>query len=355
MARILLVSDSRSKASDLRSILSQDGLTVEWLKNADQWRDVELQFRPEVLVATPEVQASLLDIERRRPRGFPAPLLFVQKEDELARDVFLEDRFVDRLTSPFMVEEFLARVDALIRARRVINRGKSFSKQEARHSSMMSRMGARLRATLGQRVPRFEKPLRVYQEVAARIADWADRRDVFEPGHAERVSGFCGMIAEKMEMDDHSTVALVRAAMLHDVGKVALPVEVLHQQAPLREEQVRLIRTHPQRGAALLSELDPNDTIADTILYHHEQPDGNGYYGLKKAEIPVSSAILGVAECYDAMTTTRLREPMTSSEALSRLREMSGAKFSDVAVAALIDAVGPSRPRVCLSPDPLAR
>ena len=355
MARILLLSESRSKALDLRSILSQDGLTVEWLKNTDQWRDAELQFRPEVLVATPEAQATLLSTERRRSRGFPAPLLFVQKEDEMARDLFLDDRFVDRLTSPFMVEEFLARVDALIRARRVINRGKGITAGPARRGSVVSRVGARLRATLGQRVPRFEKPLGIYQEVAARIADWADRRDVFEPGHAERVSGFCGMIAEKLDLDDHSIVALVRAAMLHDVGKVALPVEILHQQAPLREEQVRLIRTHPQRGAALLHELDPDDSIADTILYHHEQPDGEGYYGLKSGEIPTSAAILGVAECYDAMTTTRLSEPLTSGQALSRLREMGGTKFSEPAVAALIDAVGPTRPRVCLSPDPLAR
>ena len=78
-------------------------------------------------------------------------------------------------------------------------------------------------ALLGSRIPALSKPLEPYLEVAARVADWADRRDAFEPGHAERVTSFCAMMAETLRLDDHGTASLLRAAMLHDIGKVALP------------------------------------------------------------------------------------------------------------------------------------
>ena len=104
-------------------------------------------------------------------------------------------------------------------------------------------------------MPRLCKPLDPYLAVANRVARWADRRDAYSPGHAERVTSFCAMIADGLDLGAGETAALLRAAMLHDIGKVALPVEVLHQKTPLLEEQVRWIRTHPKQGAALVRKL----------------------------------------------------------------------------------------------------
>jgi HD-GYP domain-containing protein (c-di-GMP phosphodiesterase class II) len=209
--------------------------------------------------------------------------------------------------------------------------------EESKRGRPWDRIGKRVTALLGSRIPGYSKPLGPYLEVAARLADWADRRDAFEPGHAERVTGVCAMIAEGLHMSADETASLLRAAMLHDIGKIALPVEILHQSSPLEESQKRLIRTHPRRGAALLAALDRDDDVASTILYHHERPDGAGYYGLDSESTPVAAKVLALAEIYDAMTSCKLRTPIPSKRALDRLTELKGESVDSDSVEALVD------------------
>jgi putative nucleotidyltransferase with HDIG domain len=175
--------------------------------------------------------------------------------------------------------------------------------------------------------------------VAARVADWSDRRDGFEPGHAERVTNFAAMIADELGLADGETAALLRAAMLHDIGKVALPIEVLRQRKPLEESQMRLLRTHAERGAAILRALDPDDEMAETILHHHENVDGSGYHGRRGAEIPRSARILAVAEGFDAMTTSLVRKRLTHDAAIGLLRERRGCQWDADCVDALVGSL----------------
>jgi putative nucleotidyltransferase with HDIG domain len=255
-----------------------------------------------------------------------------------------------------MGEELLGRVDALVRVRRVIQRDPALvgagpgQPPQADSRERLRGLGGQVAALLGSRIPRLSKPLEAYLEVAARVADWADRRDAFEPGHAERVTSFCAMMAEALRLDDHGTASLLRAAMLHDIGKVALPIEMLHQKRPLEESQMRLIRTHPRKGAALLKALDRDEEVADTILYHHERPDGRGYYGISGGEIPLAARILAVAEVYDAMTSSRVRGPLSSEEAMQRLRSTRGQSLDGECVDALVDKLTPAPESIPLTP-----
>jgi putative nucleotidyltransferase with HDIG domain len=357
VANILLLGGGRSCAAGVRKILSQDGHRVRRLRNAELWREIERETRPELIVSADD-PGMVLPVAGRAGRGFAPPLLFVDASVE-DRDagLHLDDRLVDRIESPFMSEELLARVDALVRARRVVMRAAIEEPQTAAAPAAGSRagralrsFGERLTSVLGTRVPRFEKPLGPYLEVAARIADWADRRDVFEPGHAERVASLAAMIAEGLGLPAGESSALLRAAMLHDIGKVALPGDILRQTTPLREEQRRVIRTHPERGAALLRALDKDGDVAEAILYHHEQPDGAGYYGKSGESVPRTASILGVAEAYDAMTSTLLSEPLSSQIALERLEEQRGRKYDADCVDALVDALRPRARSIPLSP-----
>jgi len=252
-----------------------------------------------------------------------------------------------------MHEELLARIDALVRVRRVIYREPDAGELEQTASPRAQGLGRRLLTLLGSRIPRHEKPLGPYLEVAARLADWADRRDAFEPGHAERVTSLCAMMADGMGLGDQESSALLRAAMLHDIGKVALPVEVLHQQSPLVESQMRLIRTHPKRGATLLRALDRDDEVADTILYHHERPDGQGYYGKDRDEIPRTARILAVAEVYDAMTNCRVRERLPSDRALDLVQASRDESLDADCVNALVDKLKPRPRSIPLGPRPV--
>lgn len=350
MAKILLMGSNRERIAGIRGLLGQDGHQVARLRAVEDWRCRERAILPELVIAAVESTERVLSAQGEAPRGFPAPLLFVQHEADFYRDIHLDERLVDRIASPFMSEDLLGRVDALVRVRRVIQRDPGLRRAAAsdqscseheRHSNLRG-LGGRLAALLRARIPRYAKPLGPYLEVAARVAAWADWRDAFEPGHAERVTSFCAMIAEEIGLDDHGTAALLRAAMLHDIGKVGFPVEMLHQRTPLEDSQRRLIRTHPRKGAALLRALDPDEEVADAILYHHERPDGQGYYGLSESEIPLPARVLAVAEVYDAMTSSRLRDPVRSEEALERLQSSRGAAFDPDCVDALVDKLKPS-------------
>ena len=353
MANLLLVGSDRERTAGIRSLLRQDAHRVTILRTVDQWRDVEREVRPELIIATSDFSDGVLTRRARPMRGFPAPLLFVQFDAEIARDIQLDERLVDCVSSPFMQEELLARVDALVRVRRVIHHDPAAAQPTASRSARRpGALGERLVALLGARIPRPEKPLTPYLEVAARVAEWADRRDAFEPGHAERVTSLCSMMAEGLGVGDHEVSALLRAAMLHDIGKVSVPVDILHQQAPLEESQMRLIRAHPRRGAALMRALDRDEEVADTILYHHERPNGGGYYGLDGDRIPRSARILAVAEVFDAMTNCRIRERVSPEVALGRLPEIRGEILDADCVDALVDKLRPRPRSIPLAPRP---
>ena len=350
MAVVLLMGADRGRTEDLRALLREDGHDVTLCRQPRIWRAAERDSHPEVVVAAVEQPESLLDGACPRSRGFAAPLLFVQSEPHTQRVLHLDNRLVDRIGIPFQRDELLGRVDALVRVRRVIRRDPSVSAapgaaarrgDPAHGPRSMRGMARRVAAALGARLPRATKPLAPYLAVAARVAEWAERRDSFQPGHAERVAGHCGMIAEGLGLADRETAALLRAATLHDIGKVAVPVEVLNQREPLEESQILMIRTHPRRGAALLRALDRDEEVADAIHYHHERPDGAGYYGMEGTRIPVAARALAVAEVFDAMTSTSLRTPLTPDDALQRLERLRGDTLDADCVDALVDRLGP--------------
>jgi putative nucleotidyltransferase with HDIG domain len=346
MADILLLAQDRSLGRDVRDLLRRDRHRVITAPLADGWSAREGEVAPEVIVAAVDEPDDVLAEAGAPVRGFPAPLLLVQRGPCDEDGPLLDDRLVDRMCSPFLDEQFLGRVDALVRVRRVLRRAPP-AESRARWRSLRAALGRWFRSdTPG------ERPLGPYLGVAARIASWADRRDAFHPGHAERVTSLCAMIAETLHLDADQTTDLLRAALLHDIGKVALPVEILHQRTPLDDAQVRLIRTHPRRGASLLRALDPDEQVADAILFHHEHPDGSGYYGRSGNDIPRPARVLAVAEAFDGMTSTRLRAPFTQEEALERLTAMRDSRMDGESVDALVDRLKPRRlgPHVALSP-----
>jgi putative nucleotidyltransferase with HDIG domain len=357
VADILLLAENRERAGGIQSLLREDGHTVHWQPTISGWREAERKALPEVVVAPVGTPDPVLAVQGRPPRGFPAPLLFVHDDSDFFPEVRLDERIVDRIGSPFGAEELLARVDALVKVRRVVlwggsgkpDRSLGTGNRPAEGRAIWRAVGSRIGAVLSSRVPRYERPAEPYLEVASRAAEWADGRDAFEPGHAERVASFSAMMADEMRLDDGEAAALLRAAMLHDIGKVALPADILRQRGPLDEEQTRLMRTHAERGAALLRILDRDEEVACVIQYHHERADGKGYYGKAGSEVPRLSRVLAVAEAFDAMTTSRVRATLTVARARAFLAEQRGVQFDAESVDALLQATRPVGASVAIS------
>ncbi len=326
MARVLLIGQDRSRAAGIRSILRDGGHRVHLCRSTERWSDFEHDVRPELVVAPMDSIEDVLASRNRGRRAFPAPVLWV--DDAVGGRVpFRRDRLVDRIGSPFMSEELLGRVDGLVRVWQVMHRQAT----------------ATFAAETGQ-----GRRLARYPEVAVRLADWADRRDAFEPGHSERVASFCEMIADALSLPPDETGVLLKAAMLHDIGKIGIPVQLLHQKSPLQEEQTRLIRTHPRKGAALARALEPDGRVANTILYHHERPDGGGYYG-RWSEVPVTARALAVSEVLDAMVHSQVGATMPETAAIEKLREMRGVSLDADCVNALTSKLKPRTRSIPLS------
>lgn len=345
MARVLLLGPDRQRAAGIRSLLAGDGHQVNWSRSLKHWRAQELEMQPEVVVAALATPDTVLEEADRTDQQFAAPLLFIQSEGEFLRDLCLQRRLVDRLASPFMGDELLARIDALVRVLRMVRGAQGTDTKRA----TWKHVGRTVSSWIQSRLPAQERPAAPYLEVAARVAEWADRRDAFEPGHASRVTSFCAMIAEGLGMGERETSELLRAAMLHDIGKVSFPSEMLHQREPLAEGQRRLIRTHPARGAALLRALDPDDDVARVVMFHHERPDGSGYYGKPGSGVPRAAQALAVAETYDAMTSSLLGQTVDSESALNILRSQRGDTFAADCVDSLIDGMAPRGASIPLS------
>ena len=159
-------------------------------------------------------------------------------------------------------------------------------------------------------------------------------RDRYTSGHSARVSRYALLVAEKFALTSKEKHELYLAAMLHDIGKIGIPDELLNCEGKLSDEQIRQIRNHVTVGASMLKAIGEMNPIVPLILHHHEAWDGSGYpNGLKGDEIPLMSRILAVADSYDAMTSDRpYRRAMSKATALEEIRRFSGRSFDpDVA------------------------
>jgi putative nucleotidyltransferase with HDIG domain len=152
--------------------------------------------------------------------------------------------------------------------------------------------------------------------------------------HAYRVAALAVSVARALDLPDDSVAALERAALLHDIGKLAVPEAVLRKPAPLTTEEQTLIRQHPMIGAELIRNIPYLSSAADIIRDAQERMDGLGYpQGRHAADVAIGSRIIAVADAYDAMTRPRVfRDAISHDEAILEIRRCAGLQFDPLVV-----------------------
>jgi diguanylate cyclase (GGDEF)-like protein len=176
---------------------------------------------------------------------------------------------------------------------------------------------------------------------AASLAKAVDARDAYTGSHSARVSAMAGRVAARLGLDDE-TIELTRlAASLHDVGKLAIPEELLRKPSGLTDSERLVLQRHPQIGFRMLDGLGV-DPVAEWVLHHHERWDGGGYpSGLSGDSIPLGARIIFVADAFDAMTSERVyRDKLSDEEALEEIQRCAGAQFDPDVVDAFADELG---------------
>ena len=185
---------------------------------------------------------------------------------------------------------------------------------------------------------------------AARLAKAVDARDAYAGSHSERVADLAARIAARLGGDEREIELTKLAARLHDLGKLAIPEEILRKPGTLDESERVVLQQHPQIGHRMLGGLGV-DSVADWVLHSHERWDGRGYPNrLRGEEIPLGARIIFVADAFDAMTSERTyREPLTEDEALDELDRCAGSQFDPKVVHAFSAEVGAPGTRVPLA------
>ncbi len=161
-----------------------------------------------------------------------------------------------------------------------------------------------------------------------------DLRDLNTGVHSTRLAEWALRVARQLGVDESHVPDIEMGALLHDIGKVGVPDQILNKPARLTEEEYAIVKRHPEFGWTVLRNLPTFERSSLYVLHHHENFDGTGYPArLKGSEIPDGARIVSVIDAFDAMVSSRpYRRGLPFEEAARRLRESSGTQFDPAVV-----------------------
>jgi putative two-component system response regulator len=330
---IVIVDDNPSNLRILSTMLAQSGFKVRPALGG------ELALRS---IAASPPDLILLDIRmpgmdgyevcrqlKADPKTNEIPVIFIsalsETEDKLAA---FRAGGIDYVTKPFQSEEVLARVKTHL---------------QLRH------MQQHLETLVDERTVELRASQRQYHDMLVgtiqAIAMTEEKRDPYTAGHQLRVAQLADAIAEAMGLDKDAREGLRLGAMIHDIGKIYLPSEILNRPGKLSDIEFAMIKTHPEVGREITAKVDFPWPVAEMIHQHHERLDGSGYpQGLKGDAILLEARILAVADVAEAMTSHRpFRPSLGLDAALDELRKGRGILFDHQVVDTFITLVTDGR------------
>lgn len=291
-ATILIADDTEANLQLLSDLLNETGYSVVCAGNGEDALEV-LRKQPVDLV--------LLDVMMPRRTGFAVcreiksdprmcllPVVLVtgltNREDRIQG---IECGADDFLSKPINKEELLARVHSLLRMKN------------------------------------FTDELESAEAVLFSLAQSIEAKDPYTEGHCDRLSRYCVALAERLGLPEELCLALRRAGIVHDIGKVAVPDHILLKSGPLTPAEWNVMKQHPTVGERICAPLKSFRHVLPIMRHHHEKLDGSGYPdGLRGDQIPLTVRILQTVDVYDALTTDRpYRKALPQEEALVMIRQ----------------------------------
>jgi putative nucleotidyltransferase with HDIG domain len=201
-------------------------------------------------------------------------------------------------------------------------------------TSVASKMLPSLTAAASTRTTNEKEVLSIIHTLAATI----EARDLYTYGHSRKVSRYAVSLAEAIGLPSDKVAVVSTAALLHDIGKIGIPDEVLNKIDKLGPEAWELIHAHPKLSTTIVGHVVSLVSCLPAILHHHERWDGGGYpAGLKGEAIPVEARILAITDAFDAMTSSRpYRNKLSYKKVLKELKSCSGSQFDPKLVDAFL-------------------
>jgi len=305
---ILLVEDSDVLRQGLKSLLEQENYQVITGGNGKEALEKMESDPPDLILADilmPEMDGyALFEAVRSRPEWISIPFIFLTARRE-RKHILAGKRLgaEDYLLKPISPEDLL--------------------------TAIRSRLGRSQQLLLAQLQESYEASLIM-------LANAIEVRDPYTRGHVERVMNYAQTIAEYLGWSSTEINNLRFGSILHDIGKINIPEDILRKSGSLSEEEWVEMRKHPEMGAELVDGIHYLDSAVPVILYHHERWNGSGYpFGLKEDNIPLSARIVAIADSFDAMTTKRpYRDELTPEQARNEVISGSGIQYDPLMVEA---------------------
>lgn len=330
---IVIVDDQPNNLRVLSGILQQAGYKVR--------PALDGKFALQSIKSSPP-DLILLDIRMPEMDGYEVCRHL--KADEQTREIpvifisalqDMEDKLnafrvggVDYVAKPFQMEEVLARVQAHIKLYRL----------QCNLQNVIETRTQDLRMTLESLSESQKKYSKILEEMILAISMTIEKRDPYTAGHQWRVSLIAAEIAHELGMSADRIEGIRLGGMVHDIGKIYVPVEILARPGALSDIEFSFIKTHPEVGYDIVKHVQFPWPVADMILQHHERLDGSGYpRGLKRGEILLESQIISVSDIVEAIASHRPYRPALGLEhALKEIRAGAGRIYdADVAAACL--------------------
>lgn len=180
---------------------------------------------------------------------------------------------------------------------------------------------------------------RLIDEAIDALLDVLDSVDCGTARHSQRVANYAVAVAKRMDFPPERVRLVRRAALLHDVGKLSIPPELLNKPAALTPDEWKIVKNHPLEAVRIIDNVSGLRPVVAAVRHHHERLDGQGYPdGVQGSALPLEARIISVADAFDAMTSERTyRTALRSAAAYAELRRHAGSQFDPAVVEAFID------------------
>ncbi len=194
---------------------------------------------------------------------------------------------------------------------------------------MQSALESKVAEQTGALTEQQQKSKDLFIQTVTALSEAVDAKDRYTSGHSKRVAEYARMIAARMGKSKEEQEEIYRAGLLHDVGKIRIPEDIINKPGRLTDEEFNIIKVHPVTGFHILRGISTSSMIAVGAKYHHERYDGKGYpNGLAGDQIPEVARILGVADSYDALTSNRsYRKALPQEVVKGELEKGKGTQF----------------------------
>ncbi len=320
-AKILVVEDEKIVALDINNTLNKLGYDVPALvASGDEAIQAVKRTKPDLVLMDIVLKGDIDGIEAaeviRHRYGTPLVFLTAYADEEILRRVKHIEPF-GYILKPFQEKELYSTIEIAL-FKHGIEKKRRRERDKFRRSS--------------------RKMLTSYESAVSSLSEAVEMRDPLSAGHQQRVAQLACAIAQEMGLKDKSIVGIKLAALIHDVGKIRIPVDILRKPGHLDDDEYGMIKEHPKAGYDIMKGVDFPWPIADMVVQHHERLDGSGYpQGIRDEEMLLESRILAVAEVIETMMVHHTYQPALDENAvLSELISNRGTLYDPQVVDACV-------------------